>query len=177
MSKTLVVFATVSGLMMSTALAQAPSAPSPAPAATSAVSNSAEVVTAQSTDELLASRLKGTAVTGSDDQKIGEVTDILFDKMGHVKAYIVSIGGFLGIGAKEVALEWSAFDEMPTIKGRPEDKHFTVYQLKVSMTKDQLKQMAEFKPLTNTPVTTGEALGNSRPAGTDHPDGAPVDIR
>jgi len=57
--------------------------------------------------------LKGTTVFGSNDQKIGDITDILFDKMGHVKAYIVSFGGILGIGAKEVALEQSAFQEMP----------------------------------------------------------------
>jgi hypothetical protein len=165
MSKTLVVFVTVGGLMMSTALAQAPSTSSPAPAATPAASSSAQAVNGQSGDELLASKLKGTAVFGSDDQKIGDITDVLFDKMGHVKAYIVSVSGFLGIGAKEVALEQSAFQEMPTTAGRPEDKHFTVYELKVSMTKDQLKQMATFKPLSNPPTTTGAAPGNSRPAG------------
>src|SRR6516164_2405775 len=82
-------------------------------------------------------QLKGTSVLGSDDQKIGDVTDILFDKMGHVKAYFISVGGILGIGAKEVALEQSAFQEMPGTKGRPEDKQFIVYQLKVSMTKSR----------------------------------------
>jgi hypothetical protein len=175
MSKTLVVFATVSGLMMSTSLAQAPSTSSPAPATPAAASSSAQAVNAQSSDELLASKLKGTAVFGSDDQKMGDIADVLFDKMGHVKAYIVSVGGILGIGAKQVALEQSAFHEMPTTRGRPEDKQFTVYQLKVSVTKDELKQMAEFKPLSNTPTTTGAAPGNSRPADTGRPDGAPAD--
>ena len=32
------------------------------------------------------------------------MTDILFDKNGKIEAYIVSVGGFLGIGAKDVAL-------------------------------------------------------------------------
>jgi sporulation protein YlmC with PRC-barrel domain len=153
MSKTLVVFAAVSGLMVSTALAQAPSGPATPPAA----SGSPEVVATQSTDELLASKLKGTAVMGSDDQKIGDVSDILFDKMGHVKAYIVSVGGILGIGAKEVALEQSAFREMPVIEGRTEEKQFLVPRLQVSMTKDQLKQMAAFKALPSQPSTTGVA--------------------
>jgi sporulation protein YlmC with PRC-barrel domain len=153
MSKTLVVFAAVSGLMVSTALAQAPSGPATPPAA----SGSPEVVATQSTDELLASKLKGTAVMGSDDQKIGDVSDILFDKMGHVKAYIVSVGGILGIGAKEVALEQSAFREMPVIEGRTEEKQFLVPRLQVSMTKDQLKQMAAFKALSSQPSTTGVA--------------------
>jgi sporulation protein YlmC with PRC-barrel domain len=139
--------------MVSTALAQAPSGPATPPAA----SGSPEVVATQSTDELLASKLKGTAVMGSDDQKIGDVSDILFDKMGHVKAYIVSVGGILGIGAKEVALEQSAFREMPVIEGRTEEKQFLVPRLQVSMTKDQLKQMAAFKALPSRPSTTGVA--------------------
>jgi sporulation protein YlmC with PRC-barrel domain len=153
MSRTLVVFAAVSGLIVSTALAQAPSGPATPPAA----SGSPEVVATQSTDELLASKLKGTAVMGSDDRKIGDVSDILFDKMGHVKAYIVSVGGILGIGAKEVALEQSAFREMPVIEGRTEEKQFLVPRLQVSMTKDQLKQMAAFKALSTQPSTTGVA--------------------
>jgi sporulation protein YlmC with PRC-barrel domain len=153
MSRTLVVFAAVSGLIVSTALAQAPSGPATPPAA----SGSPEVVATQSTDELLASKLMGTAVMGSDDRKIGDVSDILFDKMGHVKAYIVSVGGILGIGAKEVALEQSAFREMPVIEGRTEEKQFLVPRLQVSMTKDQLKQMAAFKALPSQPSTTGVA--------------------
>jgi sporulation protein YlmC with PRC-barrel domain len=153
MSRTLVIFAAVSGLMMSTALAQAPSGPVAAPA----VSGSQEVVAAQSSDELLVSQLKGTAVIGSDDQKIGEISDVLFDKLSHVKAYIVSVGGILGIGAKEVALEQSAFHEMPVIEGRPQEKQFVVPRLQVSMSKDQLKQMAEFKARPLQPSTTGVA--------------------
>ena len=43
-------------------------------------------------------------MVGADNQKIGDVTDILFDKNGKIEAYIVSVGGFLGIGAKDVAL-------------------------------------------------------------------------
>src|SRR5258708_14689691 len=79
-SRTLVVLAAVSGLTMSTALAQAPAPPSPAPAsppaAASSKPGSSQIVNTQSKDEWLASKLKGTTVLGSDDQKIGSVTDI-----------------------------------------------------------------------------------------------------
>jgi hypothetical protein len=155
MSRTLVL-ATVSALMMSAALAQAPPT-SPAPAAPAASSTS-QVVPAQSADEWLASKLKGTAVIGSDDQKIGDISDVLFDKMGHVKAFVVGIGGVLGIGAKQVALDMNAFHQMPATEGKPE-------QFKLSMTTDQLKQMAEFKPLPTAPTTTGLAPPAPRPAG------------
>jgi hypothetical protein len=157
MSRTLVAFATVSGLMMSTALAQAPPTSIPAPAAPAA-SSSSQVVPAQSADEWLASKLKGTAVIGSDDQKIGDISDFLFDKMGHVKAFIVGIGGVLGIGAKQVALDMNAFQEMPATETKPQ-------QFKLSMTTDQLKQMAEFKPVSAPPTTTGLAPASQRPAG------------
>ena len=99
-------------------------------------------------------QLRGTAVLGPDGQRIGDITDVLIDTMGHVKAYIVSVGGFLGIGAKEVALEQNAFHEMPATEGRPEDKQFVVNQLRISMTKDQLKEMADFKRVPNSLATT-----------------------
>ena len=49
-------------------------------------------------DQFLASKFKGTDVIGSDEQKIGDVSDILFDKDGKIEAYVMGIGGFLGIG-------------------------------------------------------------------------------
>ena len=58
----------------------------------------------QKSDQLLASKVKGADVLGSDDKKIGDVSDILFSKDGKIEAFILSVGGFLGVGAKEVAL-------------------------------------------------------------------------
>ncbi len=49
----------------------------------------------------------------SDSQKIGTVSDILFDKDGKIEAYVVSVGGFLGMGAKEVALAPASFEVIP----------------------------------------------------------------
>ena len=46
---------------------------------------------------------------GTDNAKIGDVTDVLFDKDGKVLAYVVGVGGFLGIGSKDVALAPSSF--------------------------------------------------------------------
>src|SRR3954453_10685698 len=66
-------------------------------------------VTKQSPDQFLASKFKGTDVIGTDDKKIGDVSDILFDKDKKDLAYIVGVGGFLGIGQKDVALDPAAF--------------------------------------------------------------------
>src|ERR1700736_6304020 len=100
MTRTLMVLAAVSGLTMSTALAQAPASPNPAatpPAAAASKPGSSQVVNVQSKDEWLASKLKGTSVLGTDGQKSGSVSDILLDKSGQVKAFVVGIGGVLGI--------------------------------------------------------------------------------
>jgi len=40
--------------------------------------------------------------------KIGEIADVLVGKDGKVEAFIVSVGGFLGIGEKDVAVPFSA---------------------------------------------------------------------
>src|SRR6185312_530561 len=94
-----------------------PSPAAPAPAAKStemsspaANAGSAKFISDQSSDQFLASKFKGTDVLGADNQKIGDVSDILFDKGGKILAYVVSVGGFLGINAKHVALEPAAFE-------------------------------------------------------------------
>jgi sporulation protein YlmC with PRC-barrel domain len=42
------------------------------------------------------------------DTKIGEISDVLVGKDGKVEAFIVSVGGFLGIGQKDVGVPFSA---------------------------------------------------------------------
>jgi sporulation protein YlmC with PRC-barrel domain len=109
-----------------------------------------QVITEQKPDQLLASKVKGTNVMGSNDEKIGDVSDILFDKDGKILAYVVGVGGFLGLGAKDVALSPASFQIMPA-SGRESMK------LKLAMTKDELKNAAEFKPYKEPTSTTGQA--------------------
>ena len=155
----------VGALMIGGAMAQTTSpAPSPAPGA-SAQSGAAPAVTQQKPDQYLASKFRGTDVVSTDNQKIGDVTDILFDKNGKIEAYIVSVGGFLGIGAKDVALEPSKFQVMPA------EGNTSYERLKLSMTKDQLQQMASFEPYSPpAPArTTTGAGGLGGPGGASRP--------
>jgi len=133
-----------------------PATPAPAakstemstPAASS--TNSAKFINSQRQDQFLASKFKGTDVIGSDDKKIGDVSDILFDKDGKIEAYVVGVGGFLGIGAKDVALAPSAFQIVPGDKSKNESD-----KLRLSMTQDELKQAANFEPYKAPSSTTG----------------------
>ena len=70
-------------------------------------------VSTQKPDQWLASKFKGTDVLGSDNQKIGDVSDILFDKTGKIEAFVISVGGFLGVGSKEVALARARAEKPP----------------------------------------------------------------
>jgi hypothetical protein len=98
-------------------------------------------------------------VLGADNQKIGDVSDILFAKDGKVLAYVVSVGGFLGIGSKDVALEPSAFQVVAGDKSKNESD-----KLKLSMTKDQLKQASNFEPYKAPSSTTGMGSSGTRPS-------------
>jgi hypothetical protein len=158
MNRASVMLAAVSGLVISAALAQAPAPPT---AGESAKPGNLQIVNSQAKDQMLASQLKGMSVIGSDDQKIGSVVDILMDKSGQVKAYIVGVGGVLGLGAKQVAIEPAAFQQMPSASGSD--------QLKMAATKEQLAQATEFKPYQE-PTTTGAAP--TAPTGS-RPGGAP----
>jgi sporulation protein YlmC with PRC-barrel domain len=131
-------------------------------ASTAAPSSSpAKFVNSQRSDQFLASKFKGTDVIGTDDQKIGDVSDILFDKDGKIEAYVVGVGGFLGIGTKDVAMAPSAFQVVAGDKSKNESD-----KLKVAMTKDELKQAANFEPYRAPSSTTGMGgpASNSRPA-------------
>ena len=135
-------------------------APSSSAATPAATSSTAKFVNSQRSDQFLASKFKGTDVIGSDDQKIGDVSDILFDKDGKIEAYVVGVGGFLGIGAKDVALAPSAFQIVAGDKSKNESD-----KLRLSMTKDELKQAANFEPYKAPSSTTGMGAG-SRPMTT-----------
>jgi hypothetical protein len=106
---------------------------------------------------MLVSNLKGVDVQGSDDKKIGDISDILVSKDGKVEAYLISIGGFLGVGAKEVALPPSALQ-------LSQDNN--TWKAKVSMNKDQLAQAPDFQRQGDRSTTTGASSGGSGSSST-----------
>ena len=66
----------------------------------------------QGADKWVFSKFKGTDVLGPDNAHIGDVSDLLFDKSGKVDGVVVGVGGFLGIGKKDVAIDLSAFENL-----------------------------------------------------------------
>jgi uncharacterized protein YrrD len=128
---------------------------------------SASTISSQKPDQLLATKLKGADVMGADDKKIGDVSDLLFSKDGKLEAYVISVGGFLGVGAKEVALAPSAVQ-------LAQDKDN--WTLKVSASKDQLTQAPNFerhKDVSSTTGASGSGMGSSSSTPRNAPGGSP----
>jgi sporulation protein YlmC with PRC-barrel domain len=56
-----------------------------------------------------ASKVVGLNVYNEQNENVGSINELLMDKSGNVKAAVISVGGFLGIGTHYVAI---AFDKM-----------------------------------------------------------------
>jgi hypothetical protein len=105
----------------------------------------------QSADEWRSSKLVGTSVTGANDQNIGEINDVLFDSGGMVKGVVVGVGGFLGIGEKDVAVPFRALN----ITRKSGDD--AIDKITVSYTKEQLKDAPAFTYLADVKDGVGSA--------------------
>jgi sporulation protein YlmC with PRC-barrel domain len=61
-------------------------------------------VTVDASKAVLATSFIGSSVYTSANENIGDINDIIFDDKGAIQAVIVGVGGFLGMGEKDVAL-------------------------------------------------------------------------
>ncbi len=190
MLKALLITTAVSGLIISGAIAQSQTPTAPAPTEQSAApkdqstvkestsASETKFVPAQSADQWVFTKFKGSDVIGPDNASIGSVSDLLFDRTGKIIGVVVGVGGFLGIGTKNVAIDMSAFNVMPADTGNKDSAPTgnandpTMVKLKVAWTKDQLKEAPDFqyyKPpvrtgATPSPTTTGQAPRPMAPA-------------
>jgi hypothetical protein len=61
--------------------------------------------------------LLGHAVVGAKGVELGRIVDLLVDGQGRVRAVVVDIGGFMGVGSRKVAVAWSALRFAAADKG------------------------------------------------------------
>jgi PRC-barrel domain len=88
-------------------------------------------------DEMFSSKLKGLNVHNQKDESVGEITDLAI-KNHQVDALILSVGGFLGMGERYVAVSPSSVNVRYDSKN---DK----WLASMNTTKDALKAAPEFK--------------------------------
>jgi len=75
-------------------------------------------------------------VYDQNNQKLGEIMDLLVNQSGQIEAAMVGVGGFLGAGEKDVAVSFNAI--------KPTKKNDKTY-LTVDTTKDALNNAPGFK--------------------------------
>lgn len=100
-------------------------------------SSSSRFVSLPSTDEL-SSNVVGLDVYNNDNKNIGQIKDIALNQHGRAQAYILSVGGFLGVGDHYVAVNPSEIK----VSYNDLDKK---WHATMNATADQLKAAPEFK--------------------------------
>ncbi|MBO0144055.1 PRC-barrel domain-containing protein [Agrobacterium sp. Ap1] len=83
--------------------------------------------------ELTPAVLEGATIYGADDHKVGKVDHI--HGTGPGSSAVIDVGGFLGIGAKPVAVPLT---DLQFMRDQDGDVHAVT-----AWTKDQLKEMPE----------------------------------
>ncbi|WP_119389834.1 PRC-barrel domain-containing protein [Taklimakanibacter lacteus] len=61
-------------------------------------------VTVDATKAVLATSYIGSSVFTAANENVGDINDLIFDDKGMIQAAIIGVGGFLGMGEKDVAL-------------------------------------------------------------------------
>lgn len=150
----------------------APNTTPPAQTQTTPSTAPAVSITQQSTNQWRGSQLIGLDIYNNQNEKVGDVTELITNSNGQVEAVVVGVGGFLGIGRHDVALRWEDLrfvnDPRPAATpATPADKRTTTPNAAtppaapapatrtenrevpdhaiISMTRDQLKAMPAFK--------------------------------
>jgi sporulation protein YlmC with PRC-barrel domain len=126
-------------------------------------------VLAQSASEWRASKLIGAKVYGPDNKSIGEINDIVLAGSGQTQAAVIGVGGFLGVGEKDVAVPFDALQVNRKANSESIDK------ITVSFTKEQLKDAPKFSYYkASGGTTTGSAAGGSATSPSAKPPATPA---
>ncbi len=126
--------------------AQAP-APTP-PAAPAAPAPSETPPPAASTgtpatvlDDQQVTAILGKNVRSRNGEDMGRIVDVIVNRDGQVRAAVIDFGGFLGVGSRKVAVDWSALRFEPS--GKPD-------RISVDLSRNSVRLAPEYKE--GTPV-------------------------
>ena len=89
---------------------QAPPAPPAPPAPAAATDPNLAVATVKLEGGYRASKVVGAAVYNAENQQIGTVDDLILNHENQVSLAVISVGGFLGVGGKLVALPYGKIE-------------------------------------------------------------------
>jgi hypothetical protein len=81
-------------------------------------------------------RILGKEVRSASDQAMGRIVDLLVDEAGQPRAAIIDFGGFLGVGSRKIAIDWSTL-RFDTAKPNA--------AVVVALDRDEIKAAPEYK--------------------------------
>jgi sporulation protein YlmC with PRC-barrel domain len=149
-----------------------PSAPPPSaqPSTPPAKSSSATVAPKAHGDMWRASKLIGLNVYNDQNEKLGDISEVLLDKSGKVDGIVIGVGGFLGMGKHDILVQMDklkfvnepvrtssttstttgsaarpATSPSTTSASATANKWYPDHAVLSGATKESLKSMAEFK--------------------------------
>lgn len=97
----------------------------------------ANFIQAQQTDDWRASSIIGENVKNTSNEVVGDINDLVFGNDGKVHAVVIGVGGFIGIGEKDVAVPYSALTIKPNKDGD--------WVITAALDKAALEKAPEFK--------------------------------
>jgi sporulation protein YlmC with PRC-barrel domain len=83
----------------------------------------------------------GKPILNASGEKIGDVSDVLFERGGKITSVVIGVGGFLGLGAKQVAIPFEAV----TYRDQDGDR-----QIIVPLTKEALQAAPDYTATEKT---------------------------
>ena len=120
---------------------------------TGSTQGTAQFLNEQKSDDLLASTLIGQSVYNSQDENIGEVNDLVTDRSGKIIAALIGVGGFLGIGEKDVAVR---FEDLKLARAGNN------VVVGLNLNKETLASTPDYKTLDEQAVVEGSAKSEDK---------------
>lgn len=108
-------------------------------------------------------RLKGLDVYNSNNEHVGDIRELLQDRGGKIEAVVIGVGGFLGMGERDVALP---YDEIQWVEKGSST---------TGSTTDTTRTAAPNKP-NESVSTTGTVTRTTNVPGPSYPDHAVINV-
>ncbi|MCF8478628.1 MAG: PRC-barrel domain-containing protein [Pseudolabrys sp.] len=121
-------------------------------AATAMPTDQVNFVQNQNATDWRGSNLIGATVYGPDNASIGDVNEVLIANDGRTNAVVIGVGGFLGVGEKDVAVPF----EKLSVTRKPQSAD--IDKVTINYTKDELTnapKFAYYDPGTSTTTGSG----------------------
>jgi hypothetical protein len=103
-------------------------------------------------DDRDADGVLGKSIMCAAGEDMGRIIDVIVKRTGEVRAAVIDFGGFLGVGSRKIAVDWTAL-RFP--------KSGTMDHMILEFTQDQVRLAPEFRP--GEPLVV---LGSAEPAQT-----------